>query len=222
MHVRAARSVAPARAASSAADRSRRLPLPYAAWRDAGTHEAQFALLQQLVGNRALARLVATSAANGHAASVRLHGETTGTYDGGASRVVGRRIRRATGCDCPDDNPCQRATGALEIDYHVDVDIQMPGVPDGLSRCQRRRVRTFLDTVLAPHEREHARRMRTYNGTTRRNFDVTGCGAEDLRTALQEHLQEMHDTEASARQQAAQSLSDAIDPFEREVDLDCA
>lgn len=179
--------------------------------------------LQRLAGNRAVAGLLAPAhAANGHAGSIVLHGETTGAYDGGTSRVLGRRVRRVKDCDCPDEAPCMRATGTLVIRYAVDVQISMPDVPGGLSECQQRRVRDFLRTVLGPHERDHRTRMRTYNGSTRHRFDLTACGTAALTEAVQEQLQTHHDEEAAARQQAAQDLSDAIDPFDRQIDLDCA
>ena len=44
-----------------------------------------------------------------------------------------------------------------------------------------------------------------------------GCGRE----AVQEKLQEMHHTEAEDRAKKADALSAAIDPFTREIDLDC-
>ncbi|MCK0111500.1 hypothetical protein MWU75_05035 [Ornithinimicrobium sp. F0845] len=202
----------------------------------AGTLATRVQALQRLAGNRAVSALIATwggnrtpgtarvapsQAANGHAGSIVLHGETNGTYDGGTSDVVGRRVRRAKDCDCPDETPCLRATGTLRIRYRVDVQITMPDMPGGLSECQQRRVRTFLREVLGPHEQDHRRRMRTYNGTTRYRFDLTACGTEALTQAVQEHLQAHHDEEAAARQQSAQALSDAIDPFDRPIDLDC-
>jgi hypothetical protein len=97
----------------------------------------------------------------------------------------------------------------------------MPPVPGGLSECQQRRVRAFLRDVLGPHEQEHARRLRTYNGRSRRAFSVKGCGRTGLDSEVQAKLQQMHDDEADARAKAADRLSLAIDPFEREIDLDC-
>ena len=93
----------------------------------------------------------------------------------------------------------------------------MPDVPGGLTACQERRVRAFLRDVLLPHENDHAGRLRTDNDTTRRAFDITGCG----RAEVQAKLQEMHDTEAEDRAKKADALSAAIDPLTREIDLDC-
>lgn len=180
--------------------------------------------LQRTAGNAAVGRLVATAGrptsgvGHGGAQNVVLHGDTTADYDGGASQWSAKSMRRAANCtDCPPDNPCLHAVGTFSVTYKADVTIRMPDVPDGLTACQERRVRAFLRDVLGPHEREHARRMRTYDGTTRHAIDFTGCGTE----ALNAHLQQIHDDEEQKRHDSAEALSHAIDPFNRPVDLDC-
>ena len=178
--------------------------------------------LQRSVGNAAAGQLLTepprSTPTVHYGPSVSLHGDTTANYDGGKSNWKAKSIKRATGCkDCPDDDPCVRAMGTFTVTYHADVTIQMPDMPDGLTECQQRRVRAFLRDVLGPHEREHARRFHTYDGTTTHRIDFTGCG----RTALQEHLQEIHDTEEAKRHSDADALSAAIDPFNRPIDLDC-
>ena len=112
-------------------------------------------------------------------------------------------------------------TGTLQVTYRVSVDSVMPDVPGGLSACQERRVRDFLRTVLGPPQQEHARRLRTYDGTTSRKFSVTACGRQALNTDVNVRLQQMHTDEANQRATDADSLSAAIDPFERDIDLDC-
>jgi hypothetical protein len=107
------------------------------------------------------------------------------------------------------------------VTYHVDVSIVMPEVPGGLTACQERRVRDFLRHVLAPHEREHARRLRTYDGTTDRPFSVTACGQQALTDDVNTRLQQLHDDEATQRATDADASSASIDPFERDIDLDC-
>lgn len=180
--------------------------------------------LQRSAGNAAVTGLVATTGrpstgvGHGGPTNLVLHGDTTANYDGGTSHWTPRSMRRAANCtDCPDDNPCLHAVGTFSVTYKADVDIRMPDMPDGLTPCQQRRVRAFLRDVLGPHEREHARRMHTYNGTTRHPVDFTGCGTE----ALNEHLQKIHDDEEQQRHDSAEKLSQAIDPFTRPVDLDC-
>jgi hypothetical protein len=181
----------------------------------------QLLALQRQAGNRAVTELVTAARSTPRTTApggISVHGETSGDYDGGVSKVVNTRTRRATSCtDCPPEQGCVRMTGTLAIDYHVTVTIRMPDVPGGLTECQQRRVRAFLRDVLRPHEDDHARRLRTYNGTTRRAFDITACG----QAAVQEKVQDMHDTEAADRAAKADALSAAIDPFTREIDLDC-
>jgi hypothetical protein len=179
--------------------------------------------MQRAAGNAAVCQLLtephlSSPSVHGGGPSVSLHGDTTADYDGGISKWAPKSIKRATGCtDCPDDDPCVHAVGTFSVAYHANVTITMPDVPDGLTECQQRRVRAFLRDVLTPHEREHARRFHTYDGTTTHRVDFTGCGM----SALQEHLQSIHDNEEAPRHAAADSLSAAIDPFNRPIDLDC-
>lgn len=97
------------------------------------------------------------------------------------------------------------------------VRIGMPGVPSGLTPCQQRWVREFLRDVLRPHEKDHARRFRTYNGRTVIPLDLTGCGSAELRA----QVTAIHDPETIQRQATPDALSIEIDLFTREVDLDC-
>lgn len=180
------------------------------------------AALQRSVGNAAARELLSTTVPARRTVydggTVSLHGESTAEYDGGRSHWAPKSVRRAKDCtDCPEDNPCIHAVGTFSIRYHADVTIRMPDMPGGLTPCQQRRVRAFLRDVLGPHEREHARRFHTYDGTKVHAIDFTGCG----RDALQAQLQQIHDTEESQRQSDADALSAAIDPFNRPIDLDC-
>jgi len=188
---------------------------------DRGSRESVCVALQRAYGNRAVAGLVSVHGGGGNAPQVTLHGQTSGNFDGGTSKILRPRLARARGCDCPEEDPCLRATGTLQITYRSTVTIEMPEVPGGLSECQEERVRTFLRNVLGPHERENARRLRTYDGTTSRTFAVTGCGSQAVNEAAQDKAQEMHDTEAAQRAADADALSLAIDPFVRPIDLDC-
>lgn len=181
---------------------------------------ADLVALQHSVGNRAVSRLVAAYAGGGSAASVSLHGKTSGDYDGGVSKVLNFTVVPAQGCECT-DGPCYKASATLQVRYSVGVTIDMPDVPSGLSTCQEQRVKDFLRDVLGPHEREHARRIRTYNGVTTRPLAVKACGQEAAKEAAQTKAQEMHDTEAEKRMQDADALSLAIDPFDRPIDLNC-
>jgi hypothetical protein len=210
---------APARAAAASARRTS--PAEALLVRDGGSRAASLLDLQRLSGNRAVALLMSVHDGGGNTPSIRLHGQTSGTYDGGSSSVLNRKVARTKGCDCPDESPCLTATGTLRVTYHVDVTIVMPDMPGGLTDCQQRRVHTFLRDVLGPHEQDHARRLRTYNGTTNRPFRVTACGNEALTDDVNTTLQQMHDDEATQRANDADASSASIDPFERDIDLNC-
>jgi hypothetical protein len=188
---------------------------------DRGSQVAALVALQRQLGNQSVTRLLAAYAGSGSGVSVSLHGQTYGNYDGGTSAVSKVRAVKATGCDCTGDDPCYQVSGVLKVDYHVDVTIEMPEVPSGLTTCQGKRVKDFLKNVLGPHEREHARRLRAYNGTTVRPFSAKDCGREAAMTAAQEKAQEMHTTEADQRAADADASSLAIDPFNNTIDLDC-
>ncbi|MGH4022190.1 MAG: hypothetical protein ACRDT0_23740 [Pseudonocardiaceae bacterium] len=180
--------------------------------------------LQRSAGNSAASGLVRlVLAGNGPAAmsevegGLALHGRTTARYNGGRWRIARERATSVEGCDCPPRSRCLHLTGDLVSAYAVTVRISMPGVPAGLTPCQRRRVRDFLREVLRPHENDHARRFRTYNGRTVISLDLTGCGRADLSA----QVTAIHDAEAAQRQADTDALSAQIDPFTREVDLDC-
>jgi hypothetical protein len=148
-----------------------------------------------------------------------LHGQTNATFNGGRFRVSGQRVTTSAACgECPPGARCLHLTGTLVSDYSAAVTITMPPVPGGLSRCEAARVRAFLTNVLLPHEREHRRRFKTYDGRTRNPLDLTGCGMDDL----QSQVAAIHAAEDGPRQAAANALSGAIDPFVRIVDCsDC-
>lgn len=201
------------RAAVPAGGQLREAPRP-------ATVERYLLALQRTAGNRAVAGLIASYAGGGSGARVSLHGNTQGNYNGGVSKVLDFEVVRAKGCEC-DDGPCYRASATLRVRYAVTVVIEMPEVPSGLNACQEQRVRNFLRNVLGPHEREHARRIGTYNGTTTRPYSVKACGRDAAREAAQAKAQEMHDSEADKRMKDADALSLAIDPFNRTIDLDC-
>lgn len=151
--------------------------------------------------------------------SLRLEGRTDATFDGGNFHTERVRVTSTTGCEgCTTDDPCIRARGTLVATYSVTTTVTLPSADDfpNLRPCQRRRVQDAIDNVLRPHEQQHVAAFNTYNGTTRRAFDLTLCRSE-----FDAAIQAMHDTAAVARQSAAQAASDALDPFHFDVDINC-
>ena len=152
---------------------------------------------------------------NGKSGSITLHGQAEPFFDGGNGKVLNAQVKRKKGCDCPQDEPCMTGSGTLKVTYKVDVTITMPDVPGGLTACQERRVRDFLRNVLGPHEQDHARRLRSYDGTTRRAFTVTACGRSALDEAVNSKIQQMQTDEHDQRSADAEKKSAAIDPFNK-------
>ena len=156
---------------------------------------------------------------HGGGPTVSLHGDTTADYNGGVSKWTPKSMKRAKTCtECPDDDPCLHVVGTFTVTYNANVTITMPDVPDGLTACQERRVRAFLRDVLGPHEREHARRFRTYNGTTTHAINFTGCGHQPHSRST---FRKSTTPRRRKRHADADALSAAIDPFNKPVDLDC-
>jgi hypothetical protein len=156
------------------------------------------------------------ASASGGAFSV--HGKTDATFDGGTGKMVNQKATPSKTCtDCP-EGQCMHVTGTLQVTYHVDVVVTMPGVPDSLNACEEAKARQFINTTLRDHENEHVRRFKTYNGTKAIPISITACGESDATS----EVQAVHDADEQKRQSDAQALSDAIDPFTKSIDLsDC-
>jgi hypothetical protein len=147
--------------------------------------------------------------------SVTLRGRTDAKFSS-SFRTQNVRTTAATGCEC--EGECVHATGTLVSTFRVATTVTLPSVSDfpDLTACQRQRVRDGINNVLRPHEQQHVTAFRTYNGTVSTPFDLTLCRSE-----FDGQIQALHDSIEAPRQAAAQAASDALDPFEFEVDLDC-
>lgn len=156
--------------------------------------------------------------ASAFAQTVRLQGRTDAKFDGGAFHTEDVHVEAGEGCEGCSGRQCIHVTGTLVATYSVATTVTLPSVSDfpDLTSCQRERVQAAITDVLAPHEQEHVDAFNTYNGTTRRQFDLTLC-----RNAFADRIREMHQEQATTREAAAQALSDALDPFHFDVDLDC-
>jgi len=133
-------------------------------------------------------------------------------------KTVDVRATLGTGCTGCTGRSCVNATGTLESTYTVTTEVTLPRVSDfpDLTPCQQKRVRTAIDTDLAPHEQQHVRAYNTYTGTTRQPFSRTLC-----RNKMDSAMRTMHKTAEASRRAAAKAASAALDPFNVEVDLDC-
>ncbi len=148
--------------------------------------------------------------------SVSFQGQTDATFNGGVGTT--RNLSRTPAENCVNcaENDCWHYTGQLVITYSVSTSVTLPKVPQGLTDCQHVRVRSAIDSELAPHEQDHVTAFIQYNGTVTLPIDYTGCSA-----GIQEYVQQLHDENAMARRASAQAASDALDPFHVTVDMDC-
>jgi hypothetical protein len=153
--------------------------------------------------------------ATGH--GLTLQGRTDADYHS-TFRTANVTTTQAADCQGCAAGDCVRVRGTLVSTYTVNTTVTLPSVNDfpDLTPCQRRRVQDAITNVLAPHEQRHVRAFKTYEGTTRQPFDMTICRGD-----FDAAMQSMHDSEQAARQAAAQARSDALDPFQFDVDLDC-
>jgi hypothetical protein len=148
-------------------------------------------------------------------AGLSLRGKTRASFSY-SYRTEDLVTERGEGCArCRGPN-CVHVGGRVITDYTVSTTVSLPRVPAGLRPCQRERVREAISSVLDPHEQEHVEAFRTYEGTSEQSVDVTACRA-GVNAAIQAIVRE----EARARRESAQAASDALDPFQADVDLDC-
>ncbi len=155
----------------------------------------------------------------GEANSVSLSGLTQGDFDGGSYFTENVSVSAGEGCrGCSDSDPCIRAEGMLVATYGMSTTVMLPSVNDfpDLTPCQRVAVQNAIDTVLAPHEQEHVDAFNQYRGVVRTRFDVTLC-----RSAFDSTIEDSFEAQEAVRHSSAQAASDALDPFNFTVDIDC-
>ena len=147
-----------------------------------------------------------------------LQGVTRARFNGGSFRTTGVHTSAGSGCDGCEDGNCIQVSGTLAIDYRVTTTVTLPAVTDfpDLTACQRQRVQDAITNVLAPHEQQHVAAFSTYNGSTQQQFNTTLC-----RDQFEAFIRGLVAQDEGPRQSAVQSASDALDPFNFDVDLDC-
>jgi len=146
--------------------------------------------------------------------SLQLQGRTNAHYRNRFS-APNMTTTAGTGCSCADAD-CVHITGVLTSTFTMTTDVSLPPVPSGLSDCQQKTVRAAISTCLAPHEQQHVAAFNAYAGTVQTPFDTTCC-----RSDVRSTLQGMHDALEGPRHDTVQASSDALDPFQVDIDLDC-
>jgi hypothetical protein len=150
--------------------------------------------------------------------NIRLQGRTRARFNGGRSRTENLVTEPASVCKRCRGRNCVHVTGTVVTEYRVTTTVTLPQASSfrRLTRCQRERVQDAINNVLAPHEQEHVDAFETYNGTTEQPFDLNLC-----RNQLPGVIRKMVRDEERPRRRAAQAASNALDPFNFDVDLDC-
>jgi hypothetical protein len=157
--------------------------------------------------------------------SISLQGLTTASFSTSTNSFSsqGTTITHATGCDgsCSETDPCVSVSTTIASSYSVPISVSLPNLATmDLTECERQQAQNWIDTVLSPHEQEHVAAFRTYNGTTSHPLNFTSCRSA-AQTELNTRAQEMFNTERAARQSSAQTLSDALDPFNMDFEVNC-
>ncbi len=155
---------------------------------------------------------------NGGSATANVSAQTTANYDHGIFSTTSATSTRATGCSDCGSSPCATMTGVMISVFHAHPVITPPVMPSGLTPCQQQRVQHFINNTLMPHERQHVAAFNTYNGTVRTPFTVTACHTDQ---GLSDALTPLHNSIDASRITAANALSDALDPFNTVIDIDC-
>jgi hypothetical protein len=147
--------------------------------------------------------------------SLDLEGKTDAVYNKGASKTVGEKKVKAKDCeDCEDD--CINVTGSLKVPYTVSTTVNLPTVPGSLRPCQQKIVSTAIKNQLAPHEQQHVKAFKTFEGTPSLSINYKGCEG-----GYQSYLEDLAQTEYDKRKTAADDKSAKLDPFMITVDLCC-
>ncbi|MBZ0303833.1 MAG: hypothetical protein K8J31_29095, partial [Anaerolineae bacterium] len=138
-------------------------------------------------------------------------------------RSENTRLTRAQHCEgsCSDSDPCVNVSTTIVCTYEVPINVDLPNLSTmSLNECERQQAQNWIDTVLSPHEEQHRQKFQTYNGTTRRPLTFTTCNSQ-AQGELDTRAEALMTSEQTTRQASAQSLSDALDPFNFDFEINC-
>lgn len=148
-------------------------------------------------------------------ANVSVQGRTTANYDHGTFTSSGTAAA-STGCQGCEGPECIDASGTITSNFTAHPVVTLPSVPGGLTECETNAVRTFINTTLRQHEQQHVTAFRTYNGRVRTPYSFKGCRAD-----LDAFILNLHNGVDTQRINAANALSDALDPFNPTIPCNC-
>ena len=148
--------------------------------------------------------------------SVSFSAETKADFDGGVGATSALKAMPAKDCEGCEAGECMTVTGKFTITYSVSTSVELPGVPEGLTPCQAKRVEAAINGPLAAHEQKHVSAFNLYNGKVTLPINYKGC-----KSGIEPYLQNLNDVDGEARKASVSAKSKALDPFFVNVDMDC-
>lgn len=113
------------------------------------------------------------------------------------------------------------AVGTFDVDYDVETKIELPGLPGGLSECQKEAVQKFIDGPLTAHEQDHESAYKThYNGS--KTISINYKNIQDTPEMRSNAIQKPSMDEHNTRHGKAVEESKKLDPWNEDIPgLDC-
>ncbi len=158
----------------------------------------------------------------GDVSPVQLRGRTNADFSNNRWALVNERGVQGAGCEGCTGGHCVQYSATVRSTFQVATTVALPNIADysSYTTCQQQRIREAITNVLAPHEQEHVRAFRSYNGTVNTPISMTGCRSA-LEGMVASRAEAIHLGVEAPRRASAQAASDALDPFVVNVDLNC-
>lgn len=158
----------------------------------------------------------------GSGRTISLHGRTDANYDHGLPKpdtfpqdFTVNRYELKGGQKVFD------VSGTLNVTYTANPSITLPTVPSGLTPCQEKAVKDFIDGPLTAHENDHKSAFETnYNGSA--SFTISHKRIADTPDNEKNALHNPINAEDVKRVDKANKASNKLDPWNKEIPgLDC-
>jgi hypothetical protein len=157
----------------------------------------------------------------GFGGSISLHGRTDANYD--HAQPIPAPFPSSVTVTTGDvgGTPVFSASGTFDVTFKANPSITLPSVPSGLTECQEKAVRDFINGPLAAHEQDHANAFtNNYDGTFTAKVNVKNIkDTPDQRQAAMDAPVQKEDV---ARVTKANAASKKLDPWNQTIPgLDC-
>jgi len=157
----------------------------------------------------------------GFGGSISLHGRTDANYDHAKPIPAPFPSSVTVTTNSVKGTPVFSANGTFDVTFKANPNITLPNVPSGLTECQEKAVRAFINGPLAAHEQDHANAFTTnYDGTFTANVNVKNI--KDTPDQRQRAMENPVQKEDVARVTKANAASKKLDPWKQTIPgLDC-